>query len=48
MGHICVKVTFYNAVDYVRYLEGKLKLGEVRKTEVRAPVDAGATFPAFT
>ena len=47
MGHVYVKATFYNAVDYVRYLEGKLKLGEVRKAEVRALVDTGATFPAL-
>lgn len=47
MGHIYVKTTFYNAVDYVQYLKGKLKLGEVRKAEVEALVDTGATFPAL-
>ena len=47
MGHICVKATFYNAVDYVQYLEGKRRLEEVRKVEVEALVDTGATFPAL-
>ncbi|MEM2213259.1 MAG: retroviral-like aspartic protease family protein [Candidatus Nezhaarchaeales archaeon] len=47
MGHTYVKATFYNAVDYVQYLEGKLELGEVRKVEVEALVDTGATFPAL-
>ena len=46
MGHIYVKATFYNAVDYVQYLEGKLELGEVR-VEVKALVDTGTTFPAL-
>jgi len=47
MGHIYVKATFYNAVDYVQYLEGKCKLEEVRKVGVEALVDTGATFPAL-
>jgi len=42
-----VKATFYNAVDYVQYLEGKLKLDDVRKAEVEALIDTGATFPAL-
>jgi len=42
-----VKATFFNAVDYVQYLEGKLKLSEVKKVEVKALVDTGATFPAL-
>jgi len=42
-----VEATFYNAVDYVQYLEGRLKLGDVRKAEVKALVDTGATFPAL-
>ena len=47
MGHTYVKATFFNAVDYVQYLEGKLKLSEVKKVEVEALVDTGATFPAL-
>jgi clan AA aspartic protease len=47
MGHTYVKAIFYNAVDYVQYLEGKLKLDEVKKAEVEALVDTGATFPAL-
>lgn len=47
MGHTFVKATFFNAVDYVQYLEGKRKLGEVKQVEVKALVDTGATFPAL-
>jgi len=47
LGHVYVKATFYNAVDYVQYLEGKLKLDDVRKAEVEALIDTGATFPAL-
>lgn len=47
LGHTYVKATFFNAVDYVQYLEGKRELGEVKKVEVKALVDTGATFPAL-
>jgi len=47
LGHIYVNATFYNAVDYIQYLEGRLKLSEVKKAEVKALVDTGATFPAL-
>jgi aspartyl protease family protein len=47
LGHTYVKATFYNAVDYVQYLEGKLKFGDVKKAEVEALVDTGTTFPAL-
>lgn len=33
LEHLYVKTTSYNAVDYVQYLEGKLKLDDVRKVE---------------
>lgn len=46
-GHTYVETTFFNAVDYVQYLEGKRKLDDVRKVEVKALVDTGATFPAL-
>lgn len=42
-----MKATFYNAIDYVQYLEGKLKLDDVRKAEVEALIDTRATFPAL-
>jgi len=47
MGHVYVKATFYNAVDYVEYLEEKRKLEDVRRVEAEALVDTGATFPAL-
>lgn len=47
MGHTYAKATFFNAVDYVQYLEGKRELGEVKQVEVEALVDTGATFPAL-
>lgn len=43
-----MKAIFYNAVDYVEYLEGKRRLDEVKKVEVEALVDTGATFPALS
>jgi predicted aspartyl protease len=45
--HTFVKATFYNALNYIQYLEGKLKLGDVKKAEVEALVDTGATFPTL-
>jgi hypothetical protein len=47
LGHTYLKATFYNASDYIQYLEGKLKLDDVRRAEVEALVDTGATFPAL-
>ena len=47
MGHTYVRAVFYNAVDYIQYLEGKLRLDEVRRVEVDALIDTGATFPAL-
>jgi predicted aspartyl protease len=47
LGHTYVKATFYNALNYIQYLEGKLKLGDVKKAEVEALVDTGATFPSL-
>lgn len=47
MGHIYVKATFHNAIDYVEYLLGKRSFEKVRKIDVKALVDTGATFPAL-
>jgi clan AA aspartic protease len=42
-----VEATIFNAIDYVRYLGGELRLEDVRKVEVEALVDTSATFPAL-
>lgn len=47
MGYVRVKAVFYNANDYVKYLRRELGLGDVRRVEVEALVDTGATFPAL-
>jgi hypothetical protein len=47
LGHTYVKATLYNALDYVQYLGGKLRLGDVKKAEVKALVDTGVTFPSL-
>jgi len=47
LGHIYVRAVFYNAVDYIQYLEGRLRLDDVRMAEVEALIDTGATFPAL-
>jgi clan AA aspartic protease len=47
VGHIYVKATFHNAIDYVEYLLGKRSFEKVRKIDVKALVDTGATFPAL-
>lgn len=40
-----MKAVFYNGVDYVEYISGRRK--DVRKVELDALVDTGATFPAL-
>jgi len=47
LGHVYVKATFHNAVDYVEYLLGRRSLEDVRKADIEALVDTGATFPAL-
>lgn len=47
MGHIYVKAKIFNVLDYVQYLEGKLRYESVRWVKVEALVDTGATFPAL-
>jgi predicted aspartyl protease len=42
-----LKATFFDAVDYVQYLEGKVRLEDVKKVEVEALVETGKTFPAL-
>ncbi|MFQ6077392.1 MAG: retroviral-like aspartic protease family protein [Candidatus Bathyarchaeia archaeon] len=47
MGHTYVKAVFYNATDYVQYLGEKRGLEDVKRVEVEALADTGATFPAL-
>lgn len=47
MGHIYVKAKFYNPFEYAEYVQGRRAWEEVRKVEVKALVDTGATFPAL-
>ena len=47
LGHTYVKATFHNAIDYVEHLLGKRRFEDVRKIDVSALVDTGATFPAL-
>ncbi|MFQ6075956.1 MAG: hypothetical protein ACE5Z5_07465 [Candidatus Bathyarchaeia archaeon] len=47
MGRVYVTAEFYNPVEYAEYIQGKRKLGDLRKVEERALVDTGATFPAL-
>ena len=47
MGHVRVRAAFYNGVDYARWVGGELPEGAVRRVEVEALVDTGATYPAL-
>lgn len=47
MGHTYVKAAFYNPIEYVEYVQGKRDLDDVRKADLEALVDTGATFPAL-
>jgi len=47
VGHIYVKTTFYNPIEYVQYAQGKRELESVRRIDLEALVDTGATFPAL-
>ena len=47
MGHTYVKATFYNPFEYVEYIQGKRDLKDVRKVDLEALVDTGASFPAL-
>jgi len=44
---VYVKATFYNPIEYVEYAQGKRGLDDVRRVDLEALVDAGATFPAL-
>ena len=47
MGHIRVMAVFYNAIDYARWVQGKLPEADVRRIEAESLVDTGATYPAL-
>lgn len=47
LGHVYVKAQFYNPLDYIEYVRGERKPEDIRKAEVNALVDTGATFPAL-
>jgi predicted aspartyl protease len=47
MGHVKVKAVFHNGVDYARWVGGELPEGSVRRVNVEALVDTGATYPAL-
>jgi len=47
MSYIKVKASFYNAIDYVKWLKGELSEAKVRRVDVEALVDTGATYPAL-
>jgi predicted aspartyl protease len=47
LGHTYVKATFHNPLDYVEYVQGKRGLEDVRRVDLEALVDTGATFPAL-
>jgi len=47
LGHTHVKATFYNPIEFVEHVQGKRDLKNVRKVDLEALVDTGATFPAL-
>ena len=47
MGHIYAKATFYDPIEYIEYIQGKRELRSVRRVDLEALVDTGATFPAL-
>ena len=42
-----MKAVFHNGVDYARWVGGELPEGSVRRVNVEALVDTGATYPAL-
>jgi len=47
MGRIMVRATFYNALDYIEWISGRRVESGVRRVEVEALIDTGATYPAL-
>jgi predicted aspartyl protease len=42
-----VDAVFYNPIDYTEFVQRRRELGGVKRTGLKALVDAGATFPAL-
>jgi len=47
MGHVKTRAVFYNAIDYAEWVSGKRVESAVKRVEVEALIDTGATFPAL-
>ena len=47
MGHTYVDAVFHNLIDYTEFTQGKRRLEGVRRVNLKALVDTGATFPAL-
>jgi len=47
VGHIWVKAVFYNGRDYIEWVSGRRAEPAVRRVEVEALIDTGATYPAL-
>jgi len=47
LGHIYVDAVFHNPIDYTEFTQGRRELEGVRRVNLKALVDTGATFPAL-
>jgi len=47
LGHIYVDAVFHNPIDYTEFTQGRRRLEGVRRVNLKALVDTGATFPAL-
>jgi len=47
LGHIYVDAVFHNPIDYTEFTQGKRELEGVRRVNLKALVNTGATFPAL-
>jgi len=47
LGHIYVDAFFHNPIDYTEFTQGRRELEGVRRVNLKALVDTGATFPAL-
>ncbi len=47
MGHIYVDAFFHNPIDYTEFTQGRRELEGVRRVNLKALVNTGATFPAL-
>jgi Predicted aspartyl protease len=47
LGHIYVDVVFHNPIDYTEFTQGRRELEGVRRVNLKALVNIGATFPAL-